>query len=61
MIHRYDELNEKSKTEFRDRTREFPVLSTVKEIRWTSLYYTVENMLLKFKIKIIFLIMAYES
>ena len=48
MFHNYADLSEERKNAFRKETMEFPLINIPKEIRWTSLYNTIESILGRF-------------
>ena len=53
MYHNYAELSEDKKDQLRKQIHEFPVISMPKEIRWSSLFRTLETILERFQKKIV--------
>ena len=51
MYHNFDELSEAKKENLRKQINEFPVINIPKEIRWSSLFRTLESILERFPSK----------
>ena len=48
MYHNYNELSEARQDELRKQIQEFPVITIPKDIRWSSLFRTLETILERF-------------
>ena len=48
MYHNYSELSEEKKDDLRKQINEFPLITIPKEIRWSSLFRTLESILERF-------------